>query len=99
MRAANFFQRFTKSQVVRAEIVAPLAEAVRLVHGEERDFDAVEGVEEALRAEALGSYVNELPLAGAHPVEPFLLLGPTERGVDHGRCDTAGDERVHLVFH
>jgi hypothetical protein len=99
LRVADLFQRLAEAQVVRAEIMAPLAEAVRLVHGEERDFDACQRIEETLGAEAFGRDIDEFVFPAAHAVEALLLLRPGERGVDHGGGDAAGGERVHLVLH
>jgi hypothetical protein len=72
---------------------------VGLIHREERNLDSRERIEEAVRAEAFRGDVNEFVFALAHSIEAFLLFRPTERGVDHGGRDAAGDERVHLVFH
>jgi len=70
-----------------------------LVHREERDFDAAQRVEEALRPEPLRCHIDEFPFPMAHAIKPLLLLRPTERGIDHRRLDAAGDKRVHLILH
>ncbi len=57
---AEFARPLGQLQVVGAEVVAPLGDAVRLVDGEERDPRARELREEALVVEALRRHVEQL---------------------------------------
>ena len=61
-------------EVVGPEVVAPLADAVRLVHGEERDAGLGERAEERLVAEPLGRDVDEPDGPAPQRVEPGPLL-------------------------
>ena len=99
LRAANGFAEGAQAQVVGPKVVAPLRDAVRLVHGEERDLSAAQGLDEVRAAEAFGRDVEELETPLAHARDPLLLLLEVERAVDEGRRQPARVERVHLVFH
>ena len=57
---AKLARGFGQLQVVRAKVVAPLGDAVRLVHGEQCDAGAVQIRQEALVVKALGSDVEQL---------------------------------------
>ncbi len=52
-----------ESQVIGPEIVAPLADTVRLVHDEERRFDGFEAIEYLLVAKLFGREKEKLKLA------------------------------------
>ena len=95
----DFFQGASEAQVIWAEIVTPLAEAVGLIDCEQRDFDALEGFEKTLGAEALGRDIDEFPIAVFHPVEPLALLWPAEGRVDHRRGNVSRGEGIDLILH
>ena len=99
LRVTDGFQRASEPQVIGPEIVTPLAEAVGLIDCEQRDFDALEGFEKTLGAEALGRDIDEFPIAVFHPVEPLALLWPAEGRVDHRGGNAARGEGIDLIFH
>jgi hypothetical protein len=77
------------AQVVGAEVVAPLADAMRLVDGEQADADPAQQAAGAGGGEALGRHVEELQLAPAegrhHRVGLFRAVAGGERaGGDAG---------------
>ena len=86
-------------EVVRAEVVAPLAHAMRLVDGEKRGPDALQEHRGALGGEALRGHVEQLEPALVEGGEGLLgLLGVGLRGERPGG-DAGGAERPDLVAH
>ena len=67
-----------KLQIVGPKVVPPLGDAVRLVHGEQRDSRPRKLREEALVVEALRRYVQKLQRTGAEALEDLALLGRTQ---------------------
>ena len=98
-RVAERPPHVAEAQVVGAEVVAPLAQAVRLVDGEAAHADLLHGGQEAVDPEALGGHVQEPNLAGAHPREPALPFVAFEQAVDAGRRQPTLAQRRHLVVH
>ena len=98
-RASDAFERTGEPQIVGAEVMPPLGEAVRLVHGKKRHAHPGEHVCEITAAETLGRDVNEPELARADAPENLALLIRTLRTVYHPRRDAARDKRVHLILH
>ena len=88
-----------EAQVVRPEIVTPLAETVRLIDRDEGDGHALERANEGAAAESLRRDVDELEFPRAHLAEPLGLLGGREGAVDHRRGHAFADEPIDLVFH
>ena len=90
---------FLEAAVFRAEIVAPLADAVRLVHGQSGDVPVLQPRQEIRQHQALRRDVEQLVFAGVDAVEPPPGLVAVEGGIDEGRRHAAGFELVHLVLH
>ena len=86
-------------QVVRAEVVAPLAHAMRLVHRDERAVRAPEHPFRAGGGEALGGDVEQLQQTRIDRLPDLrgLLLG-VPRGERAG-ADPGGGQRADLVAH
>jgi hypothetical protein len=84
--------------VRRAEVVAPLGDAVRLVDDHERHADTGEEAPEAA-LQALGRHVDQLVLARAEPPHAVAALLELERGVDDGGAEAVPHECVDLVLH
>ena len=99
LRPADLVERLAESHVVRPEIVAPLAQAVRLVDREKRDLHALQCAEKRLRTEALRRDIDQLVAPRPHPVQALLLVFPRHRRVDQRRRDALRKQRVHLVLH
>ena len=90
---------FRELEVVRAEIVAPLGDAMRFVDGGELDGQALEPLTEGFVGEALGGDVEQLEGAGVEARVNFGKLTGIERGVEAGGGNALGGEGVHLVAH
>ena len=86
-------------QVVGAEVVAPGADAVRLVDGQHGQRRLAQRVEEAWVAETLGRHVDELAVAHAQLRQALGRLVGGEGGVQEGGGDAPRREGVHLVLH
>ena len=81
------------------EVVSPLGDAVRLVHGQERHPAAARHLQEARVVQALGRHVEEGHGAGRHAVQDVRLLGGAERGVEAARGNAVLAQASHLVLH
>ena len=93
-------RRVGEAEVVRAEVVAPLRDAVRLVDDEQPDVRRAQRLGEARRREALRGDVEQAHLArgGARQrgaVGRRVLLGVDQRGAARGDAL----ERLDLVLH
>jgi len=86
-------------QVVGAEVVPPLGDAVRLVDGEERDLRVSELCEEPLVVEALRRDVEQLQAPGAEALGDAANLVGAEARVEPRGVDSATGEEVDLVLH
>src|SRR5438105_14763043 len=91
--------RLGEAQVIRPEVVTPRRDAVRLVHGEERNAQSRHRRAERGRAEPLGRDVYDLELTPADAFLTLVPLGIGERAVDEGGGDSPRGERVGLVLH
>ena len=80
------------------EVVAPLADAVRLVDDQQRGMRGRQLVPQPI-AERLRRDVEKLDLFAPQCVEPRATLLPRDRGVEHGRSKTGSHQRVDLVLH
>jgi len=89
--------------VFGAEVVAPLAHAMRLVDGEERQVpfvvQAVEQAQEARRVQPLGRRVEQGDGAGLQAKLHVLRFVEAQRGVQEGRVHPGFVQRAHLVVH
>ena len=93
-------RRVRETEVVGAEVVAPLRDAVRLVDDEQPDPRALHRLEERRRGEALGRDVQQAQLAGRRALERRAVVRAVALRVDER--DAAGRdrrERVDLVLH
>src|SRR5690606_26183452 len=87
-------------QVVGAEIVAPLRQAMRLVEHPGGDLAKPDRVDETPVAELLGGHEHDPGVAQPDPVERARALGPGEQSVDRDDAlHAARDEVVDLVLH
>ena len=86
-------------EIVRPEVVAPLAHAMRLVDGQQAHLEPAQEALERLGVQRFGRDVEELqpPARGLGADGLFLLLG--QRRVVEGRRDPELLERIDLVLH
>ena len=87
-------RRLAKPEIRRAEVVPPLADAVRLVDDEKIDLLALQLGDERRIRELFGCREDELRISGRDAVEMLVLLGTRQGGV-HLRSGQA--EAAHLV--
>jgi len=99
LRSAQRLQHLMQAHVVGAEVVAPLAEAMRFIHGEEADLHAAQRIDEGRAAEALGRDIDELAPHRAQPVEPLHLLVHADAAVDQRGGNAASGQCIDLIFH
>ena len=85
--------------VVGAEVVAPLAHAVRLVYHEQRHLAVQQHLEELAVAKALRRDVQDLAAAALHRLLRRALLPRRLGGVDGPRVHAQLVELVRLVLH
>ncbi len=93
------FAHIRYPQVRRAEIVTPLGDAVRFVHGYQAYRQHAEPLAESLALQALGRHVQEVVGSELAVVQCRLLLVVQHAGVDGSRADVAPPQVLHLVFH
>src|ERR1019366_827095 len=85
--------------VFRAELVAPLRDAVRFVNGEERDRHALQPVERVRARQALRRKIQEAVLARARFAYHLSLLARRERTVQQSRWNSHLPKLGHLILH
>ena len=97
------FVQHAQRAVFGPEVMAPLAHAVRLVDGEQRQLalgmQVVEQAQEARRVQALGRGIQQGDVAALQAPFDFLRLVIGQRGVQVGRAHTGLVQRAHLVVH
>ena len=98
-RPAELLARAAERQVVGAEVVPPLRDAVRLVDHEQAHTAAREAIEEAPVREPLRCDEEQRDASRLEVGVAAVLLGAIERGVDEGRRDSDRLERLDLVLH
>jgi len=97
--AGEAFPQHGELEIFRPEVVAPLADAMGLVDGEEADPDACEQSEKSVADKTLGRHIEEIEIALRQrdaDVPGFLRR---QRGVERRRPDARLPERLHLVAH
>jgi len=86
-------------EVLRAEVVPPLTDAVRLVHRHQRAGKLQQEGTEPLQRQPLGSDVEERELPGRRGIHPAADLPRGQRPREVRRGDAAGVQRADLVLH
>ena len=85
--------------VVAAEVMAPFADAVGLVDGDEGDREVLDGRQESRVRQALRCNVQDLELAAFDAVPNLFLCPKAERVVEESRMQAQVKELPHLVAH
>ena len=90
-----------EAEVVGAEVVPPLRDAVRLVHHEQAHPHPGHRLEEPGRREALRRHVQQAQLAGGRAPQRRGVRRAVALGVDERDpvAEPAGGQRLHLVLH
>ncbi|CCY15789.1 putative uncharacterized protein [Prevotella sp. CAG:755] len=84
--------------IFRTEVVAPLADTVSLVDGEEAHADIMEKIRK-LRKQCLGGQVEELDLTLHTLLAQEALLASRKAAVERDGRNAVGPERLDLVLH
>ena len=95
----NALADLSDRKVVRAEVIAPLGDAVGLVHDDEADGEDVEVGLEERGPQALRGDIEELEVAVGGVVQGVVGLPAGHPGVDREGLDAAGGEVLDLVLH
>jgi hypothetical protein len=93
------FPQLRELAVFRAEIVAPFADAMRLVHGDEPHIPARQVIEEAGQHQPFRRGVEQAELAVVQTAQTLAAFARRERGIQERRRNAARLKRVHLVLH
>ena len=86
-------------EVLRPEVVPPLADAVRLVDGDQRALEVAQEPAEAVEGQALRRRVDEVEAPRRHLRHAAAHLAGVERGREERRRHAPGLERLHLIGH
>ena len=87
-----------ESAVGRPEIVAPLRDAVRLIHHQHGNGTIRQHVSQP-SVECLGRDVRHFVLAPLERVQLFQPLLSPQRGIDGSRREAEGREGIDLILH
>jgi hypothetical protein len=98
-RRRQLLQQCADPQILRPEVVAPLADAVRLVDRDEGTIEVAQQSAKPLEAETLGRRVRQRVLASGEGRHTAAQLVGLERRGEIGGADPALLERAHLVVH
>jgi small-conductance mechanosensitive channel len=86
-------------EVVRSEIVPPLADAMRFVHGEERAVELRQQIAKSPRRETLRSNVDQSILTLTRSGEAHRDFARFESRGEIGGRYASGIEAIHLILH
>ena len=98
-RSVHQFPQFADAQVVRPEIIAPLGDAMCLVHHDIADVHHLQVGAEQAGAEPFGRQVEELEVAVGGVVQRQVHLVPVHAGIDAQGLDTPVVQLLDLVLH
>ncbi len=99
LRDAQLVDEFPDAMVIRPEVMAPLADAVRLVDHEEGGTPPQDRLAELPGAQPLGRDVEQLQLAGEPAPDHLPPVCRREGAVEERRRDATSLEGIHLVLH
>ena len=85
--------------IVRSEIVAPFADAVGFVDGQELDRSSSDRIEKLLVSQSLRGNIYQRKLTRRDLVKPLGLFLHRQRTIDQGRADSSAFKPVDLVLH
>jgi hypothetical protein len=98
-RAGKLAHEVADLHVFGPEVVAPFADAVSLVHRDQRTVDLAEKHAKAFERQPLGRDVDELEIAGGEPARARAQLLGVERRGQIRRRYAACLQRLDLVVH
>jgi hypothetical protein len=97
--ARKIFAQRRELPILRTEVVAPLADAMRLINRKRRDVPILQVFEKARHQQPLRRDVEQAELAIVQSAQPGPRLARRERGVEECCRHACRLQRVHLVLH
>jgi hypothetical protein len=96
---AERFDSGSQPDIIRAEMVAPFADAARLIHHKERDLRLFEVVHRFSLAQLLGRQKEELDFPLPDPLQALANFGIALRGIECGGRDRSlSFNGIHLIL-
>src|SRR5882724_5049273 len=89
----------SQSQVIRAEVMPPGRDTMRLIHGKQTHAQSFQRRTKLVILESLGRDVQDLEFPGNRIFNPIVLNMPRHRAVDDGCGNAKLLEVIHLVLH
>ena len=86
-------------EVIGAEILSPLADAMSLIHGDERNGRVSGEAHEARGIEAFRGHIDDLIHALPRIIQRAIHLPGRQRAIEVSRAHAAGDQRRDLILH
>ena len=99
LRPPHHFNSFSQLQIIRTEIVPPLAQAMRFIHSHHIYIHLRQSMHEPFMTKTFRSHIYQLERSPFHSFQTFLLLRKTQGAVNHGGGNPSGDKSIHLIFH
>ena len=96
---ANQPNQLIQLQIIRPEVVPPLADAMRLIDGNQRNADRRQKRRERSVVQPFRRNVDKLVVPMRKAGETAAHLLGIERGIDVGRGNAAPLQSVHLILH
>ena len=85
--------------VFRAEIVSPLADAMRFINRKQGRIDPPQQTEETFRQQAFGRDIEHVQLPGQQRLLHLPLFGNGQRAVEESRLHPQLPQGIHLILH
>ena len=88
--------------VLRAKVMSPFGDAVRLIYGIKRDIDTLEKFDIFLFGKRFGRHVQQPSATGDNVVLNFLYSRATQRRIEkmsYGVIAAVLTHSIHLIFH
>ena len=91
--------QFFELAIFRPEIVAPFADAMRLVDGELRDVPIHRALQKRIEHQPLRCDVKHTVFTAMQPAPAHYSALPVQRRIQVSSRNPAGLQCVHLIFH
>ena len=96
---AEILAHTAESQIVRSEVVSPLAQTVRFINGQQAHLTFGKAAHEPLLRKSLGCDVENFQFAALELSHGLAIFLGTQGGVHGGSRDPLGAQGIHLVLH
>ncbi len=95
----QMFPQFFQLTIFRAEIVTPFADAMRFIDCDLRDVPVERAFQKRLQHQSFWRDVKHTVFATVKAAPARGCFLPIQRGIQVGRRDPAGLQRIDLIFH